>query len=124
MQKSRQNNSDRPSRRRISKRRHYSAEFKLNAVRRTLNSDSVSTSARKLNIPTQTLHNWLKAEKAGKLGLKLSLAVNEVKQLETLCAVRITSLKAAKAIKTNAQLTELETLRAITAKLKRASKLT
>jgi transposase-like protein len=48
-------------------RARYTLEFKQEAVRLVRGGQTVSSAAKSLGISEQTLHNWLKAEKAGRL---------------------------------------------------------
>jgi transposase len=50
------------------KRSRYTLEFKLEAVRQVGVGQSVAAVSAILNLPNQTLHNWLKAYKEGRLG--------------------------------------------------------
>jgi transposase len=49
------------------KRAQYTLEFKLEAVRLVKNGQSMAAVAATLGVPEQTLHNWIKAERNGKL---------------------------------------------------------
>jgi transposase-like protein len=49
-------------------RAHYTLEFKLEAVRLVKAGQSVAAVAATLNVPGQSISNWLKAEQEGKLG--------------------------------------------------------
>jgi len=46
----------------------YTLEFKLEAVRLVKQGQSLSATAKILGIAQQTLHNWVKEDKAGQLG--------------------------------------------------------
>jgi transposase-like protein len=48
-------------------RARYTLEFKQEAVRLVRGGQTVSSAAKSLGISEQTLHNWLKAETAGRL---------------------------------------------------------
>jgi transposase len=48
-------------------RAQYTLEFKQEAVRLAQSGDTVAAAARSLGIAEQTLHNWLQADRAGKL---------------------------------------------------------
>src|SRR5665811_829011 len=48
-------------------RARYTLEFKQEAVRLVRSGQPISAVARSLGISDQTLHNWLKAEAAGRL---------------------------------------------------------
>ena len=50
------------------KRSRYTLEFKLEAVRLVGAGQSIAATAAILGLPDQTLHNWLKANKEGRLG--------------------------------------------------------
>jgi len=50
-----------------SKRARYTLEFKLEAVRMVKGGQSLAVVSKVLDISGQTLHNWVKAEKSGKL---------------------------------------------------------
>lgn len=67
-------------------RKIYTYEFKLEAVRLVESGQSIAEAARSLGIVEQTLWNWIKAYKAGKLtangrGSKLTAEQIEVRQL-------------------------------------------
>ena len=49
-------------------RARYTLEFKLEAVRLVKGGQSVTATAKVLGIPDQTLSNWLKADREGRLG--------------------------------------------------------
>jgi transposase len=49
-------------------RSRYTLEFKQEAVRMVKGGQSLAATAKILNLSTQTLSNWLKQDKAGKLG--------------------------------------------------------
>ena len=46
----------------------YTLEYKLEAVRLVKNGQSIAATAKVLGIAEQTLHNWVKADREGKLG--------------------------------------------------------
>ena len=48
-------------------RSQYTLEFKQEAVRLVQSGQRVAAAARSLGIAEQTLHNWLKADRGGKL---------------------------------------------------------
>jgi transposase len=48
-------------------KQEYTAEFKELAVRRVRSGETVGAAARDLGLVEQTLRNWVKAAKAGKL---------------------------------------------------------
>ena len=48
-------------------RAQYTLEFKQEAVRLVRGSQSIAAVARTLGLVEQTLHNWVKAERQGKL---------------------------------------------------------
>lgn len=67
-------------------RKIYTYEFKLEAVRLVESGQSMAEAARSLGVVEQTLWNWIKAHKAGKLtakgrGSKLSAEQIEIRQL-------------------------------------------
>ena len=67
-------------------RKIYTYEFKLEAVRLVESGQSIAEAARSLGIVEQTLWNWMKAHKAGKLrangrGSKLTAEQIEIRQL-------------------------------------------
>ena len=67
-------------------RKAYTYEFKMEAVRLVESGQSLSQAARTLGVTEQTLFNWIKADKAGKLlatgrGSKLSAEQIEIRQL-------------------------------------------
>lgn len=67
-------------------RKVYTYEFKQEAVRLVESGQRVSEAARSLGVVEQTLSNWVKAHKAGKLtangrGSKLTAAQIEIRQL-------------------------------------------
>jgi len=49
------------------KRGRYTLEFKLEAVRLVESGQSIAEAARSLGVVEQTLSNWVKAKRAGKL---------------------------------------------------------
>jgi len=49
------------------KRARYTLEFKLEAVRLVKGGQSAAATAKILGISEQTLHNWVKADKDGRL---------------------------------------------------------
>ena len=50
-----------------STRARYTLEFKLEAVRLVKGGQSLSVTAQVLGISDQTLHNWIKADRQGRL---------------------------------------------------------
>ena len=50
------------------KRARYTLEFKLEAVRLVKAGQSVAAVAATLDVPAQSISNWVKAEQEGKLG--------------------------------------------------------
>ena len=67
-------------------RKAYTYEFKMEAVRLVDSGQSVAQAARTLGVVEQTLSNWIKAHKAGKLsangrGSKLTAEQIEIRQL-------------------------------------------
>ena len=67
-------------------RKVYTYEFKLEAVRLVESGQRVSEAARSLGVVEQTLSNWIKAHKSGKLtangrGSKLTAEQIEIRQL-------------------------------------------
>ena len=50
-----------------SKRARYTLEFKMEAVRLVRSGQSIAAVAKILGIAEQTLHNWVKAHRQGKL---------------------------------------------------------
>ena len=49
------------------KRARYTLEYKLEAVRLVKGGQSMAVTAKILGIAEQTLHNWIKADKQGRL---------------------------------------------------------
>jgi transposase len=49
-------------------RAKYTLEFKLEAVRLAKTGQSIAATAKILGLAEQTLHNWIKAERQGRLG--------------------------------------------------------
>jgi transposase len=49
------------------KRARYTLEFKQEAIRLVESGQSLASAARTLGLVEQTLHNWVKAERQGKL---------------------------------------------------------
>jgi len=49
-------------------RSKYTLEYKLEAVRLVRAGQSIAATAKILGLADQTLHNWLKAEREGRLG--------------------------------------------------------
>lgn len=105
--------------RKVKTRRTYTAEFKLNAVQRVIESNSVAGTARELKLAVQTLHNWVEAEKAGRLGATVVFTLDELSALQSFCAGRIIHLKKSTAINSPSEAKELKSLIAVSAKLKR-----
>jgi transposase len=67
-------------------RKVYTYEFKMEAVRLVESGQSIAETARSLGVVEQTLFNWVKAHKAGKLtangrGSKLTAEQIEIRQL-------------------------------------------
>lgn len=67
-------------------RKIYTYEFKMEAVRLVESGQSVAEAARSLGVIEQTLSNWVKAHRFGKLaangrGSKLSAEQIEIRQL-------------------------------------------
>ena len=67
-------------------RKVYTYEFKMEAVRLVESGQSVAQAARSLGVIDQTLSNWIKAHKSGKLvangrGSKLTAEQIEIRQL-------------------------------------------
>ena len=67
-------------------RKIYTYEFKQEAVRLVESGQSVAEAARSLGVIEQTLSNWIKAHKSGKLvvngrGSKLTAEQIEIRQL-------------------------------------------
>ena len=50
------------------RRAKYTLEFKLEAVRLAKTGQSIAATAKILGLAEQTLHNWIKAERQGRLG--------------------------------------------------------
>ena len=48
-------------------RAQYTLEFKQEAARLVRSGQSIAAAARTLGLVEQTLHNWVKAERAGKV---------------------------------------------------------
>jgi len=49
-------------------RARYTLEFKLEAVRLARTGQSIAATAKILGLAEQTLHNWIKADRQGRLG--------------------------------------------------------
>jgi transposase len=67
-------------------RKIYTHEFKMEAVRLVESGQSVAEAARSLGVIEQTLWNWIKAHRSGKLvangrGSKLTAEQVEIRQL-------------------------------------------
>jgi transposase len=67
-------------------RKIYTFEFKMEAVRLIESGQSIAEAARSIGIVEQTLSNWIRAHKAGKLtangrGSKLTAEQIEIRQL-------------------------------------------
>jgi transposase len=67
-------------------RKVYTYEFKMEAVRLVESGQSIAEAARSLGVIEQTLSNWMKAHRAGKLtavgrGSKLTAEQIEIRQL-------------------------------------------
>jgi|SRR6516165_430932 transposase len=67
------------------KRGRYTLEFKLEAVRLVESGQSIAEAGRSLGVVEQTLSNWVKAKRAGKLkegsGKGVTLAQMEISRL-------------------------------------------
>ena len=68
------------------KRARYTLEFKQEAVRRVESGQSIAATARSLGMVDQTLFNWVKASREGKLkgadgALKVSAEQMEISRL-------------------------------------------
>ena len=68
------------------KRARYTLEFKLEAVRMVESGETIAAAARKLDMVDQTLFNWVKAAREGKLTgadspLKVSAEQMEISRL-------------------------------------------
>jgi transposase len=57
-------------------RARYTLEYKLEAVRLAKTGQSIAATAKILGLSDQTLHNWVKAERQGRLGGPGSKAVS------------------------------------------------
>lgn len=77
-------------------RRVYSIEFRIAAVRQAAQDKTIAATARRLNVPMQTLHNWAKAEQEGKLGTRVTLSPIEMQELRLACTDRSQKLLDAK----------------------------
>jgi transposase len=68
-------------------RARYTLEFKQEAVRRVEGGQSIAAAARTLGVVEQTLFNWVKAQRAGKLtgadGKAVSAEQMEISRLRT-----------------------------------------
>jgi transposase len=65
-------------------RAHYTHEFKLEALRMVGAGQSIAAVAAILGISSQTLHNWIKAQQAGRLsgaGVRVSPEQMELARL-------------------------------------------
>jgi transposase-like protein len=100
-------------------RRTYSPEFKLHAVQRVTKTNGVAAVARELKIAVQTLHNWIEAAKAGRIGTTITFTLEEMIAVENVCAHRIIDLKKMKAVNPKSATGDLKVLIAASAKLKR-----
>jgi transposase len=63
-------------------RKHYTLEFKQEAVRLVESGQSLAAAARSLEVVEQTLSNWIKAHKAGKLTGASSRSQLSAEQME------------------------------------------
>ena len=68
-------------------RREYTAEFKMEAVKRVSSGQGIAGTARELGVVEQTLRNWVRAAKVGKLngagGKVVSAEQMELSRLRT-----------------------------------------
>jgi len=103
-------------------RRTYTAEFKLDAVKKAIESFSVAATARELKIAVQTLHNWMEAEKAGRLGAAVIFTLDELRAVEKACTDRVCVLKKSTAVNSSSASKDLDNLLSASAKLKRFNK--
>lgn len=105
-------------------REHRSIEFRIRAVQMTECAESVSSVARELNIPLQSLHNWIKAYRKGKLGEKISLLPDHIAYVSLLCKRRARDLKSQQAGKNTRSTSiqkEMQTLQELLEKLNSVS---
>ena len=72
-------------------RAKYTPEFKLEAVRLAQTEGGVCEAARRLGLPNQTLSNWVKAEREGRLSA--SSSGRAVKWRTSACECRLHALK-------------------------------
>jgi len=99
-------------------REYRSLDFRLRAVRMTEESQNVVSVARELNVPVQTLHNWIKAYRNGDLGEKIKLLPDHIAYITSLCKKRARELKSQQGEKsTRAAQKEMQTLQDLLAQL-------
>lgn len=99
-------------------REYRSLDFQLRAVHMTEKSQNVVSVARELNIPVQTLHNWINAYRKGELGEKIKLLPDHIAYVEWLCKRRARELKSQQGEKsTRSAQKEMQTLQALLAQL-------
>jgi transposase-like protein len=87
---------DRPKKRRVGKlraRRVYPAEFKFELVQQARVGGNVSATAKESGVPLQTLHNWMNAEAAGRLGTRVVFSPGEVEEMRAACATAMRELE-------------------------------
>ena len=82
-----------PSKGKKTIREYRSLDFQLRAVRMAEASPDVASVARELNIPAQTLHNWIKAYRKGDLGEKIKLLPDHIAYIALLCKRRAQELQ-------------------------------
>jgi transposase len=63
-------------------RARYTLEFKLEAVRLATTGQSISATAKILGLSEQTLHNWIKVERQGRVAGRTAKTVS-TEQMET-----------------------------------------
>ena len=68
-------------------------DFRLQAIQMAEKAQDVTSVAKELNIPIQTLHNWINAYRKGDLGEKFKLLPDHLTYLTRLCKKRAQELK-------------------------------
>jgi len=68
-------------------------DFRLQAIQMAEKAQDVTSVAKELNIPIQTLHNWIRAYRQGDVGEKFKLLPDHLTYLTRLCKRRVQELK-------------------------------
>lgn len=104
-------------------RERRSIEFKVRAVQMAEDSKNIGSVAQELNIPVQSLHNWVKAYRKGELGENIKLLPDHITYVALLCKNRARELKAQRGEKNSSSVQrEMQTLQILLAALQTKAK--